>query len=109
MEVIYHCKELLLWENSYIINSFDLQGLIEIVFGPDLFHGEEAASLVKELILILQRLEACNCQMEAGALRIDANISIRPFGTDVLGKGGLISESFSLWLQSPKKCAKSLS
>jgi len=61
------------------------QGLIEIVFGPDLFHGEEAASLVKELILILQRLEACNCQMDSGALRIDANISIRPFGTDVLG------------------------
>ena len=24
-------------------------------------------------------------------------------------KGGLISEKFSLWLQSPKKCAKSLS
>ena len=22
------------------------------------------------------------------------------------GKGGLISESFSLWLKSPKKCAK---
>ena len=69
----------------YYKNSFELQGLIEIVFGPDLFHGEEAASLVKELILILQRLEACNCQMDAGALRIDANISIRPYGTEVLG------------------------
>ena len=78
------------------------------MFGPDLFHGEEAASLVKELILILQRLEACNCQMDAGALRIDANISIRPFGTDVLGKGGLILEGFQFGLQSPKKCANSL-
>ena len=39
-------------------------GLIEIVFGPDLFHGEEAASLVKELSLILRKLQVCNCQME---------------------------------------------
>ncbi len=29
-------------------------GLMEIVFEPDLFDGEEAASLVKELSLILQ-------------------------------------------------------
>ena len=38
--------------------------LIEIVFGPDLFHGEKAASLVKELHLILRKLQVCNCQME---------------------------------------------
>ena len=29
-------------------------GLMEIVFAPDLFDGEEAASLIKELILILK-------------------------------------------------------
>ena len=29
-------------------------GLMEIVFGPDLFDGEEAASVVKELILIME-------------------------------------------------------
>ena len=52
-------------------------GLIEIVFGPDLFHGEEAASLVKELILILRKLDVCSCQMDLGALRVDANISVR--------------------------------
>ena len=50
-------------------------GLIEIVFGPDLFHGEEAASLIKELSHILQTLQVCSCQMESGALRVDANIS----------------------------------
>lgn len=60
-------------------------GLIEIVFGPDLFHGEEAASLVKELSLILQRLEVCSCKMELGAMRVDANISVRPFGSNQLG------------------------
>ena len=28
---------------------------------------------------------------------------------DDANKGGLISESFSLWLKSPKKCSQSLS
>ena len=60
-------------------------GLIEIVFGPDLFHGEDAASLIKELILILQTLDVCTCQMEAGAMRIDANISVRKFNSQTLG------------------------
>ncbi len=60
-------------------------GLIEIVFGPDLFHGEEAASLIKELILILKRLDVCSCQMEDGALRVDANVSVRKLGDETLG------------------------
>ena len=59
--------------------------MIEIVFGPDLFHGEEAASLVKELALILQKLQVCNCQMELGALRVDANISVRKYDQNELG------------------------
>lgn len=59
--------------------------LMELVFEPDLTDGEEAAALVKELILILSRLETCSCKMEEGALRVDANISIHkenePLGT----------------------------
>ncbi|XP_011308979.1 glutamyl-tRNA(Gln) amidotransferase subunit B, mitochondrial [Fopius arisanus] len=50
--------------------------LIEFVFEPDLSDGEEAAALVKELTLILQRLNTCSCKMEEGALRVDANISL---------------------------------
>lgn len=38
--------------------------LMEIVFDPDLKDGEEAAALVKELSLILQRLGTCNCKMD---------------------------------------------
>ena len=38
--------------------------LMELVFEPDLSNGEEAAALVKELILILQRLKTCSCKME---------------------------------------------
>lgn len=60
-------------------------GLIEIVFGPDLFHGEEAGSLIKELSLILQALDVCTCAMDTGALRVDANVSVRPIESDVLG------------------------
>ncbi|XP_058059697.1 glutamyl-tRNA(Gln) amidotransferase subunit B, mitochondrial [Anopheles bellator] len=55
--------------------------LIEIVFEPDLETGEEAASLVKELILILMRLKSCSCKMEEGALRVDANISVHEHNT----------------------------
>lgn len=39
-------------------------GLMEFVFEPDLQDGEEAAALVKELVLILQRLGSCSCKME---------------------------------------------
>lgn len=59
--------------------------LIEVVFEPDLEDGEEAAALVKELILIVQRLRVCTGQMEEGALRVDANVSVHrpgePLGT----------------------------
>ncbi|XP_045522791.1 glutamyl-tRNA(Gln) amidotransferase subunit B, mitochondrial isoform X6 [Pieris brassicae] len=54
--------------------------LIEIVFEPDLEDGEEAAALVKELVLIVQRLGVCSGRMEEGALRVDANVSIRREG-----------------------------
>ncbi|XP_039759199.1 glutamyl-tRNA(Gln) amidotransferase subunit B, mitochondrial [Pararge aegeria] len=54
--------------------------LIELVFEPDLENGEEAAALVKELVLIVQRLGACTGRMEEGALRVDANVSLRRVG-----------------------------
>lgn len=54
--------------------------LMELVFEPDLSNGEEAAALVKELMLVLTRLGTCSCKMEEGALRVDANISIHKEG-----------------------------
>lgn len=41
---------------------------MELVFEPDLETGEEAAALVKELILILTRLGSCSCRMEGNGL-----------------------------------------
>lgn len=59
--------------------------LIEIVFEPDLSSGEEAAALLKELYYVLKALGTCSCEMSLGALRCDANVSIRkkgePLGT----------------------------
>lgn len=54
--------------------------LMELVFEPDLENGEEAAALVKELMLILQHLGTCSCKMEEGALRVDANVSVHREG-----------------------------
>lgn len=38
--------------------------LMELVFEPDLSDGEEAAAMIKELMLILNRLGTCSCRME---------------------------------------------
>ncbi|KAL3880476.1 hypothetical protein ACJMK2_032712 [Sinanodonta woodiana] len=51
-------------------------GLMEIVTAPDFTDGEDASSFVRELVLILRRLETCSGKMEEGALRVDANISV---------------------------------
>lgn len=51
-------------------------GLMELVFDACLQDGEEAASLVKELQLVLRSLGVCSCKMEEGALRVDANVSV---------------------------------
>ena len=73
--------------------------LMELVFAPDLETGEEAASLVKELILTLKSLQTCSCKMEEGALRVDANISVHqenePYGvrTEVKNIGSVRSIS----------------
>ncbi|KFM73703.1 Glutamyl-tRNA(Gln) amidotransferase subunit B, mitochondrial, partial [Stegodyphus mimosarum] len=53
---------------------------MELVFSPTLRNGLEAASLVKELVLILRRLSTCTCELEEGTLRVDANISVNQVG-----------------------------
>lgn len=59
--------------------------LLEFVFEPDLNSALEAVSLVKTLVQVLEATGVCSCRMEEGALRVDANISIRPVGSDQLG------------------------
>jgi aspartyl-tRNA(Asn)/glutamyl-tRNA(Gln) amidotransferase subunit B len=59
--------------------------LIEIVSEPDIRTPEEAGAYLRQLRAILQYLEICDGNMEEGSFRCDANVSIRPVGTDTFG------------------------
>ncbi|MDR2458478.1 MAG: Asp-tRNA(Asn)/Glu-tRNA(Gln) amidotransferase subunit GatB [Holosporales bacterium] len=54
--------------------------LMEIVSKPDMRSPYEAMQYVKKLRMILRYVESCDCSMEKGSMRIDANISIRKPG-----------------------------
>ena len=59
--------------------------LLEIVSEPDIRSAEEAGSYLRTLRAILQYLEICDGNMEEGSFRCDANVSVRPEGTETLG------------------------
>lgn len=59
--------------------------LLEIVSEPDLHSAEEVAAYLTELRKIVRHLGICDGNMEEGSMRCDANISIRPKGSDKLG------------------------
>ena len=59
--------------------------LMEIVSEPDIETPEEAAAYLRTLREVLRYLEICDGNMEEGSMRCDANISLRPVGTEGLG------------------------
>jgi aspartyl-tRNA(Asn)/glutamyl-tRNA(Gln) amidotransferase subunit B len=59
--------------------------LIEIVTEPDIRTAQEAHAYLTAIKQILEYLNICDCNMEEGSLRCDANISIRPKGETKLG------------------------
>ena len=59
--------------------------LLEIVSEPDLRTPEEAAAYLRSLRATLQYLGVCDGNMEEGSLRCDANVSVRPAGSETLG------------------------
>ena len=59
--------------------------LCEIVSEPDLRNAEEAVAYLNELKLVIQFAGASDCDMEKGQLRCDANVSVRPRGSDTFG------------------------
>jgi aspartyl-tRNA(Asn)/glutamyl-tRNA(Gln) amidotransferase subunit B len=59
--------------------------LIEIVSEPDLRSPGEARAYIIALRQLLQYLDVCDGNMEEGSLRCDANISLRPEGSEQLG------------------------
>lgn len=58
--------------------------LIEMVTGPDLRSGAEAAQYLTRLRQLLRWLGVSEADMEKGHLRCDANVSIRPVGSTQL-------------------------
>ncbi|MGB9792148.1 MAG: Asp-tRNA(Asn)/Glu-tRNA(Gln) amidotransferase subunit GatB [Thermacetogeniaceae bacterium] len=58
--------------------------LLEIVSEPDIRTPEEAKAYLEKLKAILSYIEVSDCKMEEGSLRCDANVSVRPAGTNIL-------------------------
>jgi aspartyl-tRNA(Asn)/glutamyl-tRNA(Gln) amidotransferase subunit B len=59
--------------------------LIEIVSEPDMRSVDEAMAYMMTLRNLLQYIEVSDCRMEEGSLRFEANISVRPQGSDKFG------------------------
>jgi len=59
--------------------------LVEIVSRPDIRSAEDARAYATELRAILLATGASDAKMEEGSMRVDANVSVRPVGSDVYG------------------------
>ena len=59
--------------------------LLEIVSEPDIRSADEARSYVSELRAILVAAGVSDAKMEEGSMRVDANVSVRPRGSDTFG------------------------
>jgi aspartyl-tRNA(Asn)/glutamyl-tRNA(Gln) amidotransferase subunit B len=72
---------------AYSLVDYNRAGvpLVEIVSHPELRSGEQARDYVSELRAILVATGASDGKMEEGSLRVDANVSVRPAGSDAFG------------------------
>jgi aspartyl-tRNA(Asn)/glutamyl-tRNA(Gln) amidotransferase subunit B len=59
--------------------------LVEIVTEPDLRSAAEAGAWARLLRTTVRQLEVSDVNMEEGSLRVDANVSVRPAGSETLG------------------------
>jgi aspartyl-tRNA(Asn)/glutamyl-tRNA(Gln) amidotransferase subunit B len=59
--------------------------LMEIVTDPDVRSAEGARRYAEELQLLLRAIGASDADMERGQLRVEANVSLRPRGTEPFG------------------------
>ena len=58
--------------------------LVEIVTEPDFRTPFEAMEFLKVLRTLVRYVGSSECSMENGTMRVDANISVRPRGTDLM-------------------------
>lgn len=59
--------------------------LIEIVSAPMLYSAQEAVAYLKTLHALVRYLTICDGNMQEGSFRCDANVSVRPVGSETLG------------------------
>src|SRR5262245_25591956 len=71
---------------DYSLVDFNRGGtpLVEIVTAPDLHSAEEARRFLQLLRQTIVELGISDAEMEKGTLRVDANVSVRPSGSDEL-------------------------
>jgi aspartyl-tRNA(Asn)/glutamyl-tRNA(Gln) amidotransferase subunit B len=78
-----------LHEDFHGLSGIDLNRagtpLLEIVSEPDLRGSQEAVAYAKTLHSLVRYLEICDGNMQEGSFRCDANVSVRPDGSDKLG------------------------
>jgi aspartyl-tRNA(Asn)/glutamyl-tRNA(Gln) amidotransferase subunit B len=72
---------------AYSLVDFNRCGtpLVEIVTAPDLHSPEAVLRFLGLLKNTLQTIGVSDCDMEKGSLRCDANVSVRPLGSEGLG------------------------
>lgn len=75
-----HCAD-------YSLVDYNRSGcpLLEIVSMPDLRSADEAYAYLTEIKRLMQWVDASNCDMEKGELRVDVNVSLRPVGQEAFG------------------------
>jgi aspartyl-tRNA(Asn)/glutamyl-tRNA(Gln) amidotransferase subunit B len=59
--------------------------LLEVVSEPELRSAKEAVAYMKKLHSIVRYLEICDGNLQEGSFRCDANVSVRPRGSDTFG------------------------
>jgi aspartyl-tRNA(Asn)/glutamyl-tRNA(Gln) amidotransferase subunit B len=71
---------------DYSLVDFNRGGtpLVEIVTEPDLHSAEDAKQFLQLLRQTIVELGISDAEMEKGTLRVDANVSVRPAGSDEL-------------------------
>ena len=59
--------------------------LMEIVTDPDIRTAEQARRYAEELQLLMRTIGASDADMDRGQMRVEANVSLRPRGTEPFG------------------------
>lgn len=78
-----------LHENFYGMSGIDLNRagtpLLEIVSEPDMRSSAEAVAYARTLHTLVCWIDICDGNMQEGSFRCDANVSVRPQGSEKLG------------------------